>query len=84
MVKNYCELIKYLFEERKIDRNNKQKMCDCSDSTDYSSDENRELLGDSESKLVPLNFTNYEKYGFHKKLLDTGFYLTNFDKKNYL
>ena len=52
-------------------------MCDCSNSSDYSSDENRDLLGDSESKLIPLN---YEKYGFEKKLLDTGVYLTDFDQ----
>ena len=55
-------------------------MCDCSDSSDYSSDENRELVRDCESKLIPLNFTNDEKYGFHEKLLDTGVYLTDFDQ----
>ena len=55
-------------------------MCDCSDSSDYSSDEKRELVGDCESKLIPLNFTNDEKYGFHEKLLDTGVHLTDFDQ----
>ena len=55
-------------------------MCDCYDSSDYSSDDGRNLIRDSESKLVPLNFTNYEKYGFHEKLLDAGVYLTDIDE----
>ena len=55
-------------------------MCDCYNSSDYSSDDDRNLIGDSESKLVPLNFANYEKCGFHEILLDAGVYLTDFDK----
>ena len=35
-------------------------------------------MASSESKLVPLNFTNYEKFS-RKKLLDTGVYLTELD-----
>ena len=58
----------------------KEKLCDCYDSSDYTSDDDRNLIGDSSSKLVPLNFTNHEKYGFHEKLLDTSVYLIDFNK----
>ena len=55
-------------------------MCDCYDSSDYSSDDNRKLLGDLDSKLIPLTFSNYEKYGSEKNLLDTAVNITDFEE----
>ena len=55
-------------------------MCDCYDSSDYSSDDNRKFLGDLDSKLVPLTFSNYEKYGSEKKLLGTAVNISDFEE----
>ena len=58
----------------------KKIMCDCEISTDFSDEQKRLAVANEFAKLTPLKFSNYEKYGHHKKLAKNSVYLSYFDK----
>ena len=62
------------------DIHHKKIMCDCEISTDFSNEQKRLAVVNEFAKLTPLKFSNYEKYGHHKKLAENSVYLSYFDK----
>ena len=56
-------------------------MCSCETSEDFNDKENRLEILNGFTELTSLKFSNYEKYGYHKKLTENSIYLSYFDKK---
>ena len=56
-------------------------MCFCETSKGSNDKEKRPEILNGFTKLSSLKFSNYEKYGYHKKLTENSIYLSYFDKE---
>ena len=57
-------------------------MCSCETSKGFHDKEKRPEILNGLTKLSSLKYSNYEKYGCHKKLTENSIYLSILIKKN--